>query len=364
MISESLYDQLEKVEGDADTDNSGLVYTSDALPGFYRKKRRDKFIYLSAEGRRLTDAQLLSRFESLAIPPAWKDVWICPLAQGHLQATGRDAKNRKQYIYHPQWEKIREMNRYGDMLSFSCALPRIRHRYEQDLKSRGMTREKVLALVTALLDTTLLRIGNPEYTRRNKSYGLTTLKTRHVDIEKSSVCMIFPSKGGKQQSVTLKNRRLSKLVRSCHELPGQRLFQYLDDSSQPRAVASTDVNEYLKTISGRDVTAKDFRTWGATVEAARQLIASPAADIRGRRKQITVAIGKVARRLGNTAAVCRKSYVLPALLKVFLSGSLPEIFAISGTADNLPDGLSPEERAVAWILQNNAGGAPASAGCP
>jgi DNA topoisomerase I len=300
---------------------AGLRYVSDAEPGISRQRTRAAFRYLSAAGRAVRDPETLARIRRLAIPPAWEDVWICTRDDGHLQATGRDARGRKQYRYHPRWREVRDETKYGRMLDFAKALPRIRRRVNQDLALPGLPREKVLATVVRLLEATRIRVGNEEYARTNDSFGLTTLRTRQVRVNGSTMSFRFRGKSGVQHSVALSDPKLAAIVRRMRDLPGYELFQYVDEAGETRAVDAADVNEYLKTIAGDEFTSKDFRTWAGTVLAAEALHAlEPPAG----KQKVAQAIEGVARQLGNTKAVCRKCYIHPAVIDSYLDGSLAQ----------------------------------------
>jgi DNA topoisomerase-1 len=334
-------------------DAAGLRYVSDAAPGIRRRKLGRGFVYFRPDGSRLTDTRVLARIRSLAIPPAWTDVWICPFADGHIQATGRDARGRKQYRYHPLFREARETTKYDHLIEFAEALPAIRRRVGKHLGLRGLPREKVLATVVHLLETTLIRVGNDDYARRNDSYGLTTLKSRHVAIEGSQVRFRFTGKGGKQWMLKVKDRRIAKIVRACQELPGQELLQYLDENGNPQDVTSGDVNAYLRHISGQNITAKDFRTWAGTVLAVLALseIGGFASSTQAKRN-LKAAMERVASQLGNTATICRKCYVHPEALKCYLEGGLAPIQAPAERAPGAEQsGLHPEEAAVLALLQ-------------
>ena len=300
-----------------------LRYVSDDEPGIRRERTGTgptDFRYVSATGDAIDDEATIARIRSLAIPPAWEKVWICPLANGHIQATGRDVKGRKQYRYHPRWRVVRDETKFGRMIEFATALPKIRAQIEVHLALSGLPREKVLATIVRLLEVTCIRVGNEEYARTNKSYGLTTLRNRHVDVSGSSVRFRFRGKSGKAHSIRVKDRRLARIVARCTELPGQELFQYVDDEDVRRSVESSDVNAYIKEISGQDFTAKDFRTWVGTVSAVRALREiGPAASAGDVNKSLVAAVKLVADRLGNTAAVCRKAYIHPAVLDAWVT---------------------------------------------
>jgi DNA topoisomerase I len=286
--------------------DAGLIYVSDEDRGWRRERAGDTFEYFKANGEKLTDDASLDRVRRLAIPPAWTDVWICPKANGHLQATGRDARGRKQYRYHPQFREVRETTKYEHMLEFAKSLPLIRARIAEHMGLRGLPREKVLATVVHLLETTLIRVGNDDYAKENKSYGLTTLRNPHVNVEGSQLRFQFKGKSGKVWRLQMRDRRVAKIVKACQELPGQRLFVYLDESGEGREVTSADVNDYLREITGQDITAKDFRTWAGTVMAALALQEFEAFDSGAiAKKNVRAAIEHVASRLGNTPAICR-----------------------------------------------------------
>jgi DNA topoisomerase-1 len=296
-----------------------LRYVNDSRPGIRRRAAGSGFVYLEPENSPVEDETVLARIRSLAIPPAWTEVWICRLAHGHLQASGRDARGRKQYRYHARWRKIRDEGKFDRMLQFGGALPRIRERVEEDLRAARLTREKVLAIVVRLLETTFIRVGNEEYARTNKSFGLTTLKGRHVKIEGARILFRFRGKSGKEHQITLANRRLARLVKSCQDLPGQDLFQFIDEEGQPQPIDSGDVNEYIRQIAADDFTAKDFRTWAGTLLAARWLDEYPSVESAASAKAACVSVvADVAARLGNTATICRKCYIHPEVLAAFM----------------------------------------------
>jgi len=305
---------------------AGLVYVSDAMPGIRRIRRGEGFAYLSPDGRKLTDAAELERIARLAIPPAYEDVWICTNPRGHLQATGRDARGRKQYRYHPDWRQFRDTQKFDRMPAFAEALPRLRSRLRRDLALPGMPREKVLAIVVSLLDATRVRIGNAEYARDNDSYGLTTLKNRHAEfVGDGKLLLRFAGKGGADHEIPVGDRRLVRLVRRCQELPGQRLFQYVDDAGETRPVDSDQVNAYLKDCMGEDFTAKDFRTWNATLRAIQIMHSTPLPEHLSERalaSRIVDAVKQVAAGLRNTPAVCRRSYINPVVFDAWRSGLL------------------------------------------
>jgi DNA topoisomerase-1 len=333
----------------------GLRYVDDSRPGIGRKKSATGFRYVAPDGKPVRDEDEISRIRALAIPPAWTDVWICPYANGHIQATGRDAKKRKQYRYHAQWRSVRDESKYERMLSFGSALPRIRAQVDEALALPGLPREKVLATVVALLQKTMIRIGNAEYARTNKSFGLTTLRNRHVEVSGREIAFQFRGKSGVMHTVRLHDPRLARIVKRIRDLPGQELFQYIDDDGERRSIDSADVNDYLRTLTGEDYTAKDFRTWSGTLLAALELQAlCPCESEAGARRNIVQAIANVAQRLGNTPAVCRKCYVHPAVLDCYLQGAMRQTWdrlMQSVRAADDPHALKAEEMAVLALLQ-------------
>lgn len=333
---------------------AGLVYVSDEDRGIRRERKGDAFVYYKPGGDRVDDEATLERIRKLAIPPAYEEVWICPRANGHLQATGRDARGRKQYRYHPQFREARESNKYEHMMEFARALPAIRAKLAEHMALRGLPREKVLATVVHLLETTLIRVGNDDYARENKSYGLTTLRTPHVKVEGAELRFQFKGKSGKTWRLQVKDRRIAKIVRACQDLPGQRLFQYQDDEGEVCEVTSADVNAYLREITGRDVTAKDFRTWAGTVMAALALREFEAFDTQAaQKKNLKAAIERVAARLGNTPTICRKCYVHPEVLNAYTEGAL--LLEVKEKVEGELRGdlaqLKPEEAAVLAMLE-------------
>jgi DNA topoisomerase-1 len=333
---------------------AGLRYVMDDLPGIRRRRNGKGFLYVGVDGKILRDADILGRIKSLVIPPAWSDVWICPISNGHLQATGRDARARKQHRYHPKWKEVRDETKFGRMLAFGKAMPLIRERVEKDLALPGLPREKVLATVVRLLETTLIRVGNEEYAKSNKSYGLTTMRDHHVEISGSALRFQFRGKSGKQVSVKIHDRRLAKIVKRCQDIPGYELFQYIDDDGQIRTIDSADVNGYLREITEQDFTAKDFRTWSATVLAALAFDEFESFDSQTQaKKNVVRAIENVAKRLENTPTICRKCYIHPAIIEGYLDGTMLETLkkrAEKEIAENLPR-LQPEEAAVLAFLQ-------------
>jgi DNA topoisomerase-1 len=329
---------------------AGLRYVSDSGPGLRRVRCGKGFRYLGPDGKPVHDPAVRERIRRLAIPPAWRDVWICALAHGHLQASGRDSKGRKQYRYHARWREVRDEAKYGRMAAFAQALPRVRARTEADLVRPGLPREKIVATVVRLLEATLIRVGNEEYARSNGSYGLTTLRDSHVGVSGSKLEFRFRGKGGKEHVVGIQDRRLSRIVKRCQDLPGYELFQYLDEDGERRAIESADVNAYLREVTGEDFTAKDFRTWAGTVLAAGALREMAAADaLRHAKRNVVRAIEAVATRLGNTPAICRKCYVHPVVIDAYLDGSLMAGPRARGRA-GLGAGLRQEEKRVLGLL--------------
>ena len=345
---------LELQDPAASANAVGLRYVSDDMTGIRRSKSAKSFVYTYPIGDSVREERALRRIKSLAIPPAWKNVWICPDPYGHLQATGRDARGRKQYKYHPRWRQVREETKYHRFVSFGKALPKIRRRIAQDLRLKDMCRQKVLATVARLLEVSLIRVGNEEYERENHSFGLTTMKSRHVDVNGASMHFEFRGKGGKWHRVEVHDRRLAKVVKRCQDLPGQELFQYLDNQGQRQNVKSTDVNDYLRQISGADFTAKDFRTWAGTVLAAMALQELERFDSQAQAKRnVRNAIESVAKRLGNTPTICRKCYVHPQVIDSYMDGTLARTLRkraqarLAGSLHRLP----PEEAAVLALLE-------------
>lgn len=333
---------------------AGLIYVQDDRPGITREPKGEGFRFRGTDGKLIRDEETLQRIRSLAIPPAYTDVWICPAPDGHIQATGRDAKGRKQYRYHPRFREFRESTKFEHMLEFAAALPGLRATIAEHMARRGLSREKVLATVVHLLETTLIRVGNDDYAKQNKSFGLTTLKDRHASIEGSELRFRFKGKSGKKWDLKVKDRRIARIVKACQDLPGQELFQYVDEEGEVRDVTSSDVNAYLKEISGREITAKDFRTWTGTVLAAMALVELEEVDsAAAAKKNLRAAIERVAARLGNTPAVCRRAYVHPEILTAYLDRQL--VLEIKEEADEeLRQGLEtlrPEEVAVLTLLR-------------
>jgi DNA topoisomerase-1 len=342
---------------------AGLRYVNDTRPGIRRKDGK----FFDAAGAPVTDEATLARIKALVIPPAWTDVWICAQANGHLQATGRDARGRKQYRYHAKWRTVRDDVKYERMLNFGKALPVIRAEVDRALKLPGLPREKVLATIVYLLEATMMRIGNEEYARTNKSFGLTTLHNRHVKVDGSDIAFHFRGKSGVFHDIELHDRRLAKIIARTRELPGQELFQYIDKDGARHSVDSSDVNDYLRTITGEEYTAKDFRTWSGTVLAALALQEFEKFDSETQaKKNIVRAIESVAAKLGNTPSICRKCYVHPAVLEAYLEGSVLAALRTTSEKALVADlhALTPDEDAVLAMLQQRLSRVPAPASAP
>jgi DNA topoisomerase-1 len=341
---------------------AGLIYVTDAVPGIRRKGAGRGFAYYGVDGGLIRDRDIIRRIRKLAIPPAWTEVWICPDPQGHIQATARDAKGRKQYRYHPRFRAARDETKFGRMLRFSEVLPRLRTRLEHDMARPGLSRRKVLAMLVRLLEKTHIRVGNDEYARQNRSYGLTTLKRRHVAVRGDTVRFEFRGKSGVPHSVRISDRRIARIVQRCIELPGADLFQYVDGDGRREAVTSADLNQYLREITALDATAKDFRTWAGTMLAARALRdIGPAATERDARRNVNKALDQVARRLGNTRAVCRKYYVHPGIIDAYMAGIVapppPEPLPDTPVKRERPSAaLRREEVVILQFLQNHKSG--------
>jgi DNA topoisomerase-1 len=320
-------------------EEAGLCYVSDDRPGYTRKAKGDDFEWLDTDGKVIRDEQRLLRLKRLAIPPAWTDVWVCPAANCHIQATGRDARCRKQYLSHERWREVRDENKYGRIISFGKALPNIRRRITRDLKLPGLPRNKVLATVVQLLERTFIRIGNEEYARENKSFGLTTMKDRHVEVKGAKLRFRFRGKSGRDHEVDVTDKHIAKIISKLQDLPGQDLFQYVDEEGEIRDISSQDVNEYLREITGEDFSAKDFRTWAGTVLTAIGLNAQEKFENQTQAKaNINTAIKAVAKILGNTPAICRKCYVHPAVLESYLDQK-----SIDGLRQMTEDALEKED---------------------
>jgi DNA topoisomerase-1 len=341
---------------------AGLRYVTDDEPGIRRRKSGKGFTFLDPQGQTVKEPKVVERIRKLAIPPAWTDVWICPRANGHLQATGRDARGRKQYRYHADWRTVRDETKFGRMILFGETLPQIRERVDQDLSLRGLPREKVLAAVVKLLETTLIRVGNPEYAKQNNSFGLTTLRNRHVEISGATLHFEFRGKSGKDHSVEIHDRRLARIVQQVRDLPGQKLFQYLDEDGERQSISSEDVNDYLRATTGEDFSAKDFRTWGGTVLALSALLElGPCETEKEASHAVVEAIKQVSSSLGNRPAICRKFYVHPLIIESYLEGSLTQGLESAaggppGPGDEDPTGLQRLEEEVLKLLKGKSEG--------
>jgi DNA topoisomerase-1 len=353
---------LDAVEAAASAGAAGLRYVDDHRPGLRRRRvgkvrqgRRwiDAFAIEDDAGHVIRDAATLERIRKLAVPPAWRDVWICPSPEGHLQATGRDARGRKQYRYHSKWRKVRDETKYHRMIGFAQALPAIRRRTTEHMRRQGLPREKVLAAVVQLLEKTLIRVGNDEYARSNRSYGLTTLRDTHVEFKGERVRFSFRGKSGVEHEIDLNDRRLARIVKQCRDLPGYELFQYYDENGERQTVGSDEVNAYLKEVTGQDLTSKDFRTWAGTVLAAGLLREFEAFTSTAQaKKNIVAAVEQVAMKLGNTRAVCRKCYIHPAIFDAYLDGSMLETIAQRARkVSRAVDRLTEMERSVLSLLR-------------
>jgi DNA topoisomerase I len=331
--------------------SAGLRYTTDHSSGYRRKRFGKGFIYISRDGQPLKDREEIARIEALVIPPAWQEVWICQNPNGHLQATGRDARRRKQYRYHSRWRVVRDADKYARLIEFAGRLPQIRRQVQKDMGLPGLPKRKVLATLVQLLETTFIRIGNEEYARHNNSFGLTTLRNRHAAVSGEELRFEFRGKGGKDHVISLRDRRLARIVKKCQELPGHELFQFLDETQQRQSIDSGDVNEYLKEITNQDFTAKDYRTWAGTVLASLAL-----KDCQGFKSQtegkrnIVKAIEAVASKLGNTRSICRKCYIHPAVIDAYLDGTMLRNLKPRRTKASAA-GLRPEEAMVVALLQ-------------
>src|SRR4051812_3952855 len=334
---------------------AGLRYVSDTSAGVRREMGPLGWVFRAPDGTTISDEETVARIRKLAIPPAWTDVWICPSPKGHLQATGRDARGRKQYRYHARWREVRDETKYDRMIAFGEALAKIRAKTERDLALPGLPREKVLATVVQLLEKTLIRVGNDEYAKQNKSFGLTTMRDRHVVVNGSTVRFEFRGKSGKSHTIDLRNRKLAAIVKRCRDLPGYELFQYIDENGQRQVIDSSDVNQYLREITGEDFTAKDFRTWSGTVLAARALRELPSDTATEAKKNLVQAIEAVAGLLGNTKSVCRKCFIHPAIIDAYLDRSLLETLEQRADAALADEDLRPDESAVLKFLRKRLG---------
>lgn len=344
-------DSYLNADGEQAAKEAGLQYVDDGHPGYTRRAKNGEFEYFDTQGKRIRDEQRLLRIKRLAIPPAWTDVWICPLANGHIQATGRDARRRKQYRYHERWRELRDENKFGRLADFARTLPKIRRRVAQNLRLPGLPRKKILAAVVQLLERTFIRIGNEEYARTNKSFGLTTMKDRHVKVQGPRLRFRFRGKSGRQHEVDLTDGRIAKIVSKCQDLPGQDLFQYVSDEGEVRDITSQDVNDYLREITNENFTAKDFRTWAGTVLTAIALNVQGGFETQKQAKaNIKAAICAVAHFLGNTPAICRKCYVHPAIVETYLSrGQIAGLAEAIGTPENV--NLRAVESAVVKFIR-------------
>lgn len=329
-----------------------LRYVNDSSPGYTRHRAGKGFTYRDTQGRRITDPAELDRIRRIGIPPAYQQVWICPYANGHIQATARDARGRKQYCYHPDWGPLRDTDKYAHLITFAKNLPRIRRHVRSHMRQPGLAREKVIASTINLLDHTLIRVGNESYARTNHSYGLTTLRNRHVRVSGQELRFQFTGKSGKTWKLLLTDRRLARIIRACQDLPGQHLLEYRDEEGKIRAVTSQDINTYLKTLTGEDITAKDFRTWAGTVLAMESLMQAEApSSITAAKRTLSQTIKEVAARLGNTPAICRKCYIHPAVMNAYQAGRLTDL----QSAGAKPSGLRRQERLVLALLERESG---------
>jgi DNA topoisomerase I len=331
-----------------------LRRVSDSHPGMRRERRGDGFVYMDADGREISDPEILTRIRSLAIPPAYTDVWICPHEDGHIQATGRDARGRKQYRYHPEWRCLRDATKFGRLLAFGHALPAIRARVAEDIQLSGLPRAKVLATIVRLLEITLIRVGNDGYAKSNNSYGLTTLRDQHVSIKGSTIAFSFRGKGGIGHRISVRDRRLAKIVERSRDLPGDELFQYVDKRHRVHDVTSDDVNGYLRACCDDYFTAKDFRTWAGTVLCFKELSTTgPVQSVAAAKRCVNRAVEKVASRLGNTPAVCRKSYIHPGVIAAYMDGTLSDWRAQYPGEPTFSEGagLNDDERSMLSFLE-------------
>jgi len=329
---------------------AGLRYTTDAIPGIRRVRRGRGFAYIAPDGKPITDKNELARIAALAIPPAYTDVWICPIPNGHLQATGRDARGRKQYRYHKRWRAVRDETKFHRMVAFAKALPHVRAAVARDLALPGLPREKVLATVVSLLEATAIRVGNEEYARDNDSYGLTTLQDKHVKVKGTTIRFHFRGKSGKEHDVEVRDKRIARIVKATQELPGQNLFEYLDEHGAVHHIHSDDVNDYIRSAARDDFSAKDFRTWEATMYCALELAAIHSQGKSAAKAAVVEAVKHVADRLGNTPAVCKKSYIHPGIIQEFLANGALELIEKSVRREK-PYGLNPHERAVIDLVE-------------
>ncbi|HEY1074924.1 MAG TPA: DNA topoisomerase IB [Patescibacteria group bacterium] len=333
---------------------AGLRYVSDKSPGFTRKKAGSGFMYLDAKGKHITDPEVIARIQALSIPPAYSDVWICPYENGHIQATGMDARGRKQYRYHTDWQNARQATKYNRMREFGHALPKIRRQVNADLKLPGVPREKVIATLVQLLEKTLIRVGNEEYAKENKSFGLTTLQSKHVEVEAHEIKFAFKGKSNQYHEITLQDKRLARIVSKLQDLPGQELFQYVDDNDNLHEIHSDDINQYLQEVTGQDFTAKDFRTWKGTVLAAKALLKCEACKSKTQAKRnLNAAIRDVASELGNTPGVCRKAYIHPKLIATYTTTMTLECLNCTPTQLEEFKHLHKDEASIMVFLENH-----------
>lgn len=334
-----------------------LRYVGDDGPGIQRRRQGRGFTYLNPQGNRIADPEERERFEKLAIPPAWTEVWISPHKNGHIQVTGRDEKGRKVYIYHPRWEALRNETKFNRMLHFGEALPNLRRQVDADLRRRSMSRERVLAAAVRLLQQTLIRVGNEEYARNNNSYGLTTLRSEHVDVDGANLHFEFRGKSGKMQNVDIRDPRAARVLRRLQDLPGQHLFQYEDDEGSLHEVTSDDVNDYVRAVAGEPFTAKDFRTWGGTVHAVRVLQEmGEAEDEKQADKNVVALFKQVAEQLGNTPAVCRQYYVHPCVPDCYREGTFFTLCAEAEPTPEEEEWLEREEQLALHLLRQHVAG--------
>ena len=333
--------------------NAGLRYVSDAKPGITRKRLRKGFRYFDPEGTQVRESETLARINSLVIPPAWNDVWICPNPKGHLQATGRDARGRKQSRYHPRWREVRDETKYERLMAFGAVLPTIRKRVEEDLARPALPREKILAAIVRLMETTLIRVGNVEYAKQNQSYGLTTMRGKHVQVDGSTIMFKFQGKSGVRHAVDITDRRLARIIQRCQDIPGYELFQYVDGDGQHHTIDSADVNDYLREVTGQHLTAKDFRTWAGTVLACTRLYECEVFESETQAKKNVVEIVKaVAARLGNTPSVCRKCYIHPAVIDTYMSGGFTRTVWKHEGEESLEGELQWEEMLLMKLMRD------------
>jgi DNA topoisomerase I len=344
-----------RVESEKAARAVSLRYVSDNEPGYTRKRKGKGFVYLTAKGKPVKNPSLIKRFNALAIPPNYSRVWICKDERGHIQATAFDAKGRKQYIYHSRWREVRDGVKFETITEFAELLPALRERVKEDLKGDDLSRERIVAALVRLLDKTLIRVGNEAYARENGSYGLTTMRKKHVNVDKNEIEFVFKGKSGQQHMISLEDKTLVNIIRACQELPGHELFKYVDDEGKVSSIGSADVNAYLQEVTENPFTAKDFRTWAATVSAAEVLGNTECPEKEPQRKQcISQAVKNVAKRLGNTPAVCRKSYIHPRILEGFLEGTFPKDYSksLKKAKDNKTLLLSKEEKATLNFLSS------------